>query len=286
MRSNWRAPTSRVLLHRPSLTVRSWPRLQSTTQNKGRFSRPRLRPRHSCGVTLRPAPQCGGSMWRSPTARPGFRRIGGGADAHRRNRPALCFRNQRTAQADTPASRCANLETGRGNLGRRSSDTRREHPATVTITGFQDEQLDHPVSRGAVAIQTSQDPVGAPIFYRDVPLMPSELKKGVIKPLAQGALPLIAWRLRNIAEPRSRLLLTGMHTCANCHSFSRDGKTLGMDLDGPENDKGLYALASVQPQMSIRNQDVITWSSFRDEHGFTLRESVSCRRSRRTASTW
>jgi len=41
--------------------------------------------------------------------------------------------------------------------------------------------------------------------------------------------------------------------CANCHSFSRDGKTLGMDLDGPGNDKGQYALAEVKPQMSIRN---------------------------------
>ena len=111
-----------------------------------------------------------------------------------------------------------------------------ERPATLTITGFQDAHLDHPVSRGKVEIQTSQDPVGAPIFYRDVPLIPAELKKGVINPLAQGALPLLSWRLRNIAEPNSRLLLTGMHTCANCHSFSRDGKTLGMDLDGPAND--------------------------------------------------
>ena len=138
-----------------------------------------------------------------------------------------------------------------------------EHPATITITGFQDEHLEHPVSRGAVVIQTSKDPVGAPIFYRDVPLIPSELQKGVIKPLAQADLPLLSWRLRNIAEPRSRLLLTGLHTCANCHSFSRDGKTLGMDLDGPANDKGLYVLTSVKPEMVIRNQDVISWSSLR-----------------------
>ncbi len=141
----------------------------------------------------------------------------------------------------------------------------KEHPATITITGFEDEHLDHPVSRGAVVIQTSMDPVGAPIFYRDVPLIPSELEKGVIKPLAQADLPLLSWRLRNIAEPRSRLLLTGLHTCANCHSFSRDGKTLGMDLDGPANDKGLYVLTSIKPEMSIRNQDVISWSSLRDE---------------------
>jgi Flp pilus assembly protein TadD len=140
-----------------------------------------------------------------------------------------------------------------------------ERPATVTIAGFRDANPGEAVSRGRVIIQTSKDPVGAPIFYRDVPLMPSELEKGVIKPLAPKAMWLIGWRLRNVGESRSRLLLEGMHTCANCHSFSRDGKTLGMDLDGPANDKGLYAIAPIQQQMSIRNEDVISWTSFRDE---------------------
>jgi Flp pilus assembly protein TadD len=144
-------------------------------------------------------------------------------------------------------------------------------PAKITITGFRDGQLRSPVSRGQVSIQTSRDPVGAPIFYRDVPLMPSELEKGVIKPLAAAAIPLIAWRLRNVGEPRSRVVLTGMHTCANCHSFSADGRTLGMDLDGPQNDKGLYAISAVQPQMSIRNEDVITWKSFRDQPSGPMR---------------
>ncbi|HXX22885.1 MAG TPA: tetratricopeptide repeat protein [Terriglobia bacterium] len=140
----------------------------------------------------------------------------------------------------------------------------RESPATVTITGREDDQPHVVVSQGQVVIQTSKDLVGAPIFYRDVPLMPSELQKGVIKPLAPNAVPLIAWRLRNIGEPGSRVLFTGIHSCANCHSFSHDGKTLGMDLDGPANDKGLYVLASVQKQMSIRNDDVISWAAFRD----------------------
>jgi tetratricopeptide (TPR) repeat protein len=136
-----------------------------------------------------------------------------------------------------------------------------EHAATVAISGIAGGR---PVSRGEVAIRTSIDPVGAPIFYRDVPLAPSETEKGIIKPLAPGAIPLIAWRLRNIAEPRSRLLLTGMHTCANCHSFSGDGKTLGMDLDGPQNDKGLYALVAVKPQMTIRTEDMISWNRSAD----------------------
>ena len=137
--------------------------------------------------------------------------------------------------------------------------------ATVTITGYADDNLVQAVSQSRVVIQTSIDPVGAPIFYRDVPLMPNEGEKGVIQPLPVGAIRLIQWRLRNVGESRSRLLLEDMHTCANCHSFSRDGRTLGMDLDGPANDKGLYALAAVQPHMSIRNEDVISWTSLRDD---------------------
>ncbi len=146
-----------------------------------------------------------------------------------------------------------------------------ERPATVTITGLRDKNPDHAVSRGQVTIQTSKDPVGAPIFYRDVPLMPSELEKGVIKPLSPAAVPLVGWRLRNIGESGSRLVMEGLHTCANCHSFSSDGKVLGMDLDGPQNDKGMYAIVPVAPQMSIRNQDVITWPSFRETSGSQVR---------------
>jgi tetratricopeptide (TPR) repeat protein len=120
------------------------------------------------------------------------------------------------------------------------------------------------VSRGWVSVRTSKDPVGAPIFYRDVPLMPSATEKGIIKPLAQDAIPLIQWSVRDLSAPRSRVVLTDMPTCANCHSFSLDGKTMGMDLDGPQNDKGLYALAEVKPRMSIRNQDMISWNPSQD----------------------
>ena len=139
------------------------------------------------------------------------------------------------------------------------------HPATVAITGFSGQNPGEAVSHGRVTMETSLDPVNAPIFYRDVPLMPSELERGVIKPLAPNAIPLIGWRLRNLGEPTSRLVLEGLPTCANCHSFSRDGKTLGMDVDGPENDKGTYAIVPVAPQISIGTANVITWNSFPDK---------------------
>jgi len=133
-------------------------------------------------------------------------------------------------------------------------------PATVVISGFKLSDPRTLLSTGQTVIATSKDPVGAPIFYRDVPLMPSETAKGVIKPLAENAVQLIQWRLRSIDQPRSRVVLQDMHTCANCHSFSLDGKTLGMDMDGPRNDKGLYALVPVKPQMTIRNEDMVNWN--------------------------
>jgi len=137
-------------------------------------------------------------------------------------------------------------------------------PAEVTITGFNLKDPSRAVSKGQTALRTSKDPVGAPIFYRDVPLMPSETEKGVIKPLAPTAIPLIQWRLRSIDQPQSRVVLEGMHTCANCHSFSADGKTMGMDMDGPQNDKGLYAMVPLKPQTVIRSQDMISWNPTQD----------------------
>jgi tetratricopeptide (TPR) repeat protein len=136
-------------------------------------------------------------------------------------------------------------------------------PATVTVTGV-GQNAANEVSLGQVRIHTSRDPVDGQIFYRDVPLMPSQTEKGVIKPLDSSAVPLIKWRLRDLAKPASHVVLESMHTCANCHSFSRDGKTMGIDMDGPQNDKGLYALVNVKPQTVIRDQDMVSWNPSHD----------------------
>jgi len=140
-------------------------------------------------------------------------------------------------------------------------------PAAISLTGFADDQMAQPVSEGNVRIATSVDPVVAPLFYRDVPLLLSTTnEKGAIAPLPPFALPLIKWKLRDIAKPQSQTVMENLPTCGNCHSFSADGKTLGLDLDGPKNDKGIYALATVSQHMTIRNQDVIRWSSFPESH--------------------
>ena len=142
-------------------------------------------------------------------------------------------------------------------------------PATVTISGFASQKDRASLSTATASIRTSKDPVGAPIFYRDVPLIPPDLsttQRGVIKPLPDSVLPMIKWKLRYISEPQSKTVMEKLPTCGNCHSFSSDGKTMGIDVDGPANDKGLYALVPVKKISTIRNDYLIHWSAFSEEH--------------------
>jgi hypothetical protein len=133
-----------------------------------------------------------------------------------------------------------------------------DKPASVVVTGYRDFQVAW--SQSSIQLSTSKDEVGAPIFYRDVPLMPSAGVNGVVSPLAPDAVHLIHWRLRDIRQPESRIVLKDMPTCGNCHSFSADGKTFGMDIDGPANDKGLYAVVPVQKHMTIERKDMVSWN--------------------------
>jgi hypothetical protein len=61
----------------------------------------------------------------------------------------------------------------------------------------------------------------------------------------------------DVADKQSRLLMDGLHACANCHSFSADGRTMGLDMDVPQNDKGLYTIVKLQPHTTIGTQDQI-----------------------------
>jgi hypothetical protein len=139
-------------------------------------------------------------------------------------------------------------------------------PAIVTISGYSGQSTLQPVSVGEVHLRTSADPVGAPILYRDVPLLPAtkeQIERGVIKPLPDSVLPDIKWELRYISAGKSKVVMQAL-PCANCHSVSHDGRTLGIDVDGPQNDKGLYALVPLHKVSTISADHVVHWSSFSD----------------------
>ncbi len=127
--------------------------------------------------------------------------------------------------------------------------------AVVTITGLSSNRPDRALSQGHVRLSISDDPVGAPIFYRDVPLP----FRHVLANLES-----IRWRLGEVSSYEPRTLLTGMKVCGNCHSFTADGKTLAMDVDYGS-DKGSYVIAEIQPQTVLEKSMVISWSDYRRE---------------------
>jgi tetratricopeptide (TPR) repeat protein len=142
-------------------------------------------------------------------------------------------------------------------------------PAKVVISGYANQNAGTPLSHAEAIISTAKEPVGAPLFYRDVPLIPPSRdteQRGVIKPLPDAALPKIKWQLRYVNQTESKVIMTNLPTCGNCHSFSRDGKTMGLDVDGPANDKGLYALVPIKRISTISNDYLLHWSSFSEEH--------------------
>jgi hypothetical protein len=79
--------------------------------------------------------------------------------------------------------------------------------------------------------------------------------------------PMINWKLGDVSsEAPPRTVLSGMRTCANCHSFSADGKTIAMDIDfGP--DKSTYAITEIGKEVTVSRSDLIAWNDYQREEG-------------------
>ena len=126
-----------------------------------------------------------------------------------------------------------------------------EQETQVVILGIDPREPARILSRGRMSFKTSKDRVEAPLFYREVTLPFVEANKH---------LPGIRWRFGSIASPKPPpVVLKGLPVCGNCHSFSRDGKTLAMDVDYA-NRKGSYVITTVKEQIVLSSKDIITWT--------------------------
>ncbi len=125
------------------------------------------------------------------------------------------------------------------------------------------------LSGAQISISTSEDEVGAPIFYREVNL---PFIEAVTDPTQ------IRWRLGSVSSvERPPIVMEGLPVCGNCHSFSADGRMLGMDVDYA-NDKGSYAFTEVKAETVLAPRDIITWSDYQrveGEYTFGLLSQVS-----------
>ena len=130
-----------------------------------------------------------------------------------------------------------------------------EQTATITVTRAGSFRFG---ARDGIEFTTSLDPVGAPIFFRDVPL-PFRY--------AVEHMDSIRWRLGDVAsyEP-PKVVLENMMMCGNCHSFTGDGATLAMDIDYA-NDKGSYVITPIEREIDLTGDKIITWSDYKREDG-------------------
>lgn len=116
-----------------------------------------------------------------------------------------------------------------------------------------------------ITFSVSADPVGAPVFYRDVPLPFS---------YALRHLDEIRWRLGYVnADTLAGIVMEKLPACANCHSFSADGRTIAMDLDA-HSGKDAYGIANIETNTVLHK--IIRWSVFQNEQPtYALLTSVS-----------
>lgn len=133
-----------------------------------------------------------------------------------------------------------------------------EKEAEVAIVGVSSSAPDKILSGGKVSISTSRDEVGAPLFYREVNLPFVDAVKDPSR---------IRWRFGAISSPEPPpVVLENLPVCGNCHSFTADGKTIGMDVDYANN-KGSYVITQIAEEMILATSDIITWYDYRKEDG-------------------
>ncbi|MBL7219611.1 MAG: tetratricopeptide repeat protein [Phycisphaerae bacterium] len=145
----------------------------------------------------------------------------------------------------------------------------REKKATVTILAVNQAERETILSGASISISTSRDEVGAPLFYREV-ILP--FIKAVQDPSR------LRWRFGEISSAqRPPIVMEKLPVCGNCHSFSADGSTLGMDVDYA-NSKGSYVIQATAEEMYLKKDNIITWDDYKkeeDEFTFGLLSQIS-----------
>jgi len=133
-----------------------------------------------------------------------------------------------------------------------------ERDARMTVLGIRRRITTKILSAGRISIKTSKDPVGAPLFYREVNLPFIDAVKDPSH---------IRWRFGSISSPQQPpIILENLPVCGNCHSFPSNGQTLAMDVDYA-NSKGSYVVTQVAEQMTLTPKDIITWDDYIKEDG-------------------
>ena len=124
--------------------------------------------------------------------------------------------------------------------------------ASIAVLGLDTRKDAGITGSGSLSIAISPDPVDAPLLYMQMPL-----------PFAftQEHPEMLRWSLADLSSyEKPPVVLEKMPVCGNCHSFSRNGKVLGMDIDY-RGDKGGYFLSNVKKRIDVAPSDIISWGN-------------------------
>lgn len=118
-----------------------------------------------------------------------------------------------------------------------------------------------------VSFSISHDTVGAPILYRQMPIPFI---------LAEKNLDSMNFMLINIgSRNRPHIAMRGFPVCGNCHSFSANGSTIGLDLDAGLRDKGGYFISPISDTILFTPQNYMSWSKIEKRRTFGLFSKMS-----------
>lgn len=135
------------------------------------------------------------------------------------------------------------------------------------VIGEHKNVLGKKYASGAISFSFSKDSVGAPVFYRAVPLPFFYAVQHVDE---------IEWHLGRIDGGKPQKVLDNIPVCANCHSFSNTG-LVAMDIDYA-NDKGSYIITPSTDTVQLSFDKIITWHDYKRDDGqptFGLLSQVS-----------
>jgi hypothetical protein len=118
-----------------------------------------------------------------------------------------------------------------------------------------------------IFFKISRDTVGAPILYRQMPIPFA---------IAEKQLDSMNYMLIDIGSSNPpHVAMRGFPVCGNCHSFSLDGNTIGLDLDAGRRDKGGYFISAIKDTVFFNLGTYMSWSKIEKRSTFGLFSKIS-----------
>jgi len=119
----------------------------------------------------------------------------------------------------------------------------------------------------AVYFKISRDPVDAPVLYREMPIPFL---------IAEKKLDSMNFMLINFgSKQKPHIAMKGFSVCGNCHSFTADGREIGLDLDAGFRDKGGYFVSEVEDTIQFELSNFRSWSKMEKRSTFGLFSKLS-----------